>query len=158
MSKRHFVLVLILICALMFLGCAPGNERWDQDVNPGKLAGFWAGLWHGLIIVITFIVSLFTDEVGLYEISNTGWPYNLGFLIGLSCSVGGGIRIVRKKRRLRKDDWDRIGREIEQRVREGLGCWLDETRKEEKEREWEEIARRIEEKIKRVLEDWTDRQ
>jgi len=72
MKKRYFVLGLILIIVLVISGCAPGNERWDQEVNPGELAGFWVGVWHGLIIVITFIVSLFTKEVGLYEINNTG--------------------------------------------------------------------------------------
>lgn len=157
-KKARLALLLILIATLTSLGCAPGNERWDQDINPEEFAGFWAGVWHGLIVVITFIVSLFTDDVGLYEISNTGWPYNLGFLLGLSCSLGGGIRTVRRKRKIRRRDWDKIGDEIEQRVREGLKGWLDETQKEEKKREWEEIARKIEEKIKRVLEDWADKQ
>jgi hypothetical protein len=85
-NKRFLVLGLVVVVALVFLNCAPGNERWDQEINPGHRAGFWAGLWHGLIIIVTFIVSLFTNEVGIYEISNTGWPYNLGFLLGLCFS------------------------------------------------------------------------
>lgn len=85
-NKKHRVLVLIVMFVFIFLSCAPGNERWNQDVNPGNKAGFWAGIWHGLIIIITFIVSLFTKEVGIYEVNNTGWPYNLGFLIGLCFS------------------------------------------------------------------------
>lgn len=99
-SNRKYLLVgIILIVVLMCLSCAPGNERWDQAVNPGSVAGFWAGVWHGLIIVISFIVSLFTHEVGLYEVNNTGWPYNLGFLIGLYGSVGGGLHLGGRKRR-----------------------------------------------------------
>jgi len=101
-NRRYVALGLILVMALMLLNCAPGNEHWNQDINYGNKAGFWAGVWHGLIIVITFIVSLFTKDVGLYEINNTGWPYNLGFLIGLSSSVGGGIRIGTRKRRIRR--------------------------------------------------------
>jgi len=76
----------MLIVTFMCLSCAPGNDRWDQEINPGHKAGFWAGIWHGLIIIISFVISLFTKEVGLYEMSNTGWPYNLGFLIGLCFS------------------------------------------------------------------------
>jgi len=155
---RWAVLVLVLAVALMVLGCAPGNERWDQIINPDNLAGFWAGVWHGLIIVIAFVVSLFTDEVGLYEINNTGWSYNLGFLIGLSCSVGGGVRHVRSRRRRKKRDWDRIGEEIEEKVCRGLRKWLDEAKKDEKEKEWEEIASKIEEKIRKVLKEWVDKE
>jgi hypothetical protein len=84
--KRLLALGLILAVTFVFINCAPGNYRWDQEINPGHRAGFWAGIWHGLIIIITFIVSLFTREVGIYEINNTGWPYNLGFLIGLCFS------------------------------------------------------------------------
>jgi len=84
--KRLLALGIILVVAFVFINCGPGNDRWDQEINPSHLAGFWAGIWHGLIIIVTFIVSLFTSEVGIYEINNTGWPYNLGFLIGLCFS------------------------------------------------------------------------
>ena len=157
-NRRYVVVALILVVALVLLNCAPGNERWDQDINFGKEAGFWVGVWHGLIIVITFVVSLFTKEVGLYEISNTGWPYNLGFLIGLLFSVGGGICSgTRRKRRVISHDWDDIGDKIEERVRRGMKSWLEETEKGTREKEWEEIARKIEEKIKKALREWTDK-
>jgi len=81
--KRYLVFGLLLVVALILVGCAPGNERWDQVINPGDKAGFWAGLWHGLIIIISFIISLFTSDVGIYEVSNTGWGYNLGFVLGI---------------------------------------------------------------------------
>jgi hypothetical protein len=120
------------------------------------MAGFWAGVWHGLIIVITFIVSLFTSEVGIYETHNTGWPYNLGFLLGLCISLGGGVRSCfkcsRKKRKER--DWDKVGDQIEEKVRKGIKTWLDESEKHEKQKEWEEISAKIEEHIKRALKEW----
>lgn len=154
MNRRYLALGLVFFVGLTFLSCAPGNNRWDQDINPGHEAGFWAGIWHGLIIIVTFIVSLFTKEVGVYEISNTGWPYNLGFLIGLFCSVGGGFRIARRRRRAKKREWDEIGEKVEEKVRKGLKAWLEETEKEEKEREWKKIAERIEEKIRKALKEW----
>ena len=33
-------------------------------------AGFWLGLWQGLISLITFLISLFTSEVNIYEVQN----------------------------------------------------------------------------------------
>ena len=161
MNKRYLALGIVLVVALIFLSCAPGNERWDQTINPEQKAGFWVGVWHGIIIIITFIVSLFTSEVGLYEVNNTGWSYNLGFLIGLFLSVGGGIRLGRGKRivigrrKFREYDWDEIGDIIEEKVHKGIEAWSGET---EKEKEWQEIARKIEEKIKKALKEWTEKE
>jgi polyferredoxin len=52
-------------------------------------AGFWAGLWHGLICPITFIVSLFNSNVRIYEVNNRGRWYDFGFILGASCAFGG---------------------------------------------------------------------
>lgn len=157
-DKQYVAFGLVVIIAFMSISCAPGNDRWDQEISPGHQAGFWAGIWHGLIIVITFIVSLFTDEVGLYEVNNTGWSYNLGFLIGLCISIGGGLGPFRWWRRHKRYDWHKMGDEIEERVRLGVKSWLEETKKEEREKEWEEIAKKIEERMKRVLKEWAEKQ
>lgn len=85
---KFFLIITLLVSFLITVNCAPGNERWNQTKNPGHKAGFWAGLWHGLILIITFIISLFTKEVGIYEINNNGWPYNLGFILGLCFTIG----------------------------------------------------------------------
>jgi len=155
LAKRKYLLLgLALIITLVILSCAPDNERWDQEINPGHDAGFWAGIWHGLIVVITFIISLFTNEVGIYEVSNSGWSYNLGYLIGLMISLGGMFRHTRRKYRLKKRDRDRFGERIEERVRKGIKSWLDEAEKDKKDKEWEEIAIKIEEKIKEALKEW----
>ena len=70
------------------LAVAGSNSKYKQ---PGASpAGFWAGVWHGLIAPIPFIVSLFNPSVGIYEINNNGRWYDFGFLIGISGSVGGG--------------------------------------------------------------------
>jgi hypothetical protein len=160
MKERRFLFIgsslLIIFVIIQISGCAPGNERWDEVLNPDNAAGFWAGVWHGIIIIITFIISLFTHEVGLYEIHNTGWPYNLGFIIGLLISVGGGIRVIRKKHHKSEHDWDRIEERVEEKVKKGITEWLQESDKEEKKKEWEEIGKRIEEKIKKALKEWFD--
>ena len=55
----------------------------------GDPAGLWLGLWHGAIAPITFVISLFTDAVNVYEVHNSGNWYDGGFMLGLTISVGG---------------------------------------------------------------------
>ena len=70
------------------LAVAGTNSKYKQ---PAAIpAGFWAGVWHGLIAPIVFIVSLFNSSVGIYEINNNGRWYDFGFMIGISGSLGGG--------------------------------------------------------------------
>jgi hypothetical protein len=80
---------LLLIGALLLLGaCAAGpNELVDTGPDP---AGFWLGLWQGLISPITFIVSLFTSSVNIYEVQNNGNWYDFGFMLGVACALGSG--------------------------------------------------------------------
>jgi hypothetical protein len=80
--------LLVLVVVVFFLtSCAPGNEKFD--IGP---AGFWMGLWHGFISLFTFIISLFCNDVNIYEVHNSGWPYNLGFIIGISVFYGGSSK------------------------------------------------------------------
>ncbi len=157
MNKRLIAVGIVLIIAVIALSCAPGNERWQW----GNKAGFWAGIWHGLIIIITFIVSLFTKDVNIYEVNNAGWPYNLGFLIGLCFSVGAPWKWRpwkgMKKCKPKKHEWDEMSVKIEEKVREGLKSWLNEAKKKERDEEWDEIANKIEAKIKNSLKNWADK-
>ena len=68
------------------LAVAGPNSKYQQ--SGAAPAGFLAGLWHGLILPITFIVSLFSTKVRIYEIINSGRWYDFGFLIGASSSLG----------------------------------------------------------------------
>ena len=68
----------------------PDSKYKLPDAEP---AGFWAGFWHGSIMPITFIVSLFNPGVGIYETNNNGGWYNFGFVLGASSSIGNGIHI-----------------------------------------------------------------
>ncbi len=70
------------------LAVAGPNSKYHQaEAQP---AGFWAGLWHGLIVPITFIVSLFDPGVRVYETNNNGRWYEFGFVLGVSATFGGG--------------------------------------------------------------------
>jgi hypothetical protein len=150
MKSRLSLVTILLIVALVFVAgaCAPGNVRWDSEM--GAPANFWAGLWHGLIIIITFIVSLFTDTVKVYEVNNVGWGYNLGFLLGCMVSLGGGARAGCHKRK-HDPDWDRVGRRIGDGIRDGLKSWRDDSRKADVDADWDELGRRIEERVREEM-------
>lgn len=155
MKSRIVIVLSLLSLFLIFAGCAPNNEMYVA-----KPAGFWAGLWHGLILIITFIISLFTDSVTIYEINNTGGWYHFGFVLGAIISLGhGGLWSPVKKTRSTKSrsekEWEEIGVKVEEKVRTGIRKWLDEA--EKKDEDWEEIAKKVEEKIKRELRNWAEK-
>ena len=88
--RRRAVLGGLLFAGVLLLaGCAAGP---NAAVGGTDAAGFWLGLWHGLISPITFLVSLFTDDVTVYEVRNNGNWYDFGFMIGVSAAFSGAGR------------------------------------------------------------------
>jgi hypothetical protein len=82
--------VLLVSLALLVASCAAGpNPEVGTAAGDGSVAGFWLGLWHGVIAPITLIVSLFNDGVNVYEVHNSGNWYNFGFVIGAVVLIGG---------------------------------------------------------------------
>jgi hypothetical protein len=97
--KRITVLVLAAALVLMLASCAPGPNGLEKTPNAaGRTAGFWLGLWHGLISPITFIISIFNRNVRFYEVHNSGNWYNFGFVLGAGLFLSGGI-LGRKRKR-----------------------------------------------------------
>jgi hypothetical protein len=86
--------ILFAVLILILVSCTAGNERFDADP-----AGFWAGLWHGFISFFTFIISLFNDNVKVYEVTNSGHLYDLGFILGIMFFYGGGSKGTCRRRR-----------------------------------------------------------
>lgn len=73
------------------LALAGPDSRFKQsDSAP---AGFWAGYWHGVIAPIALVVSFFKPGVRIYETRNNGLWYDLGFILGVSASLGGGVTV-----------------------------------------------------------------
>ena len=97
--KIKVIFLLAIIFVLLLSACAPGPNTLKKTPNAeGKVAGFWLGVWHGLIAPITFIVSLFSDKVGIYDVHNSGNWYNFGFVLGAGLFLSGGI-LGRKKKK-----------------------------------------------------------
>jgi hypothetical protein len=93
-------LLAVLVLALVLVACAPGsNPAVGIAVEGESLAGFWMGLWQGFISPVTFVISLFTDNVSIYEVHNTGNWYDFGFVIGAGILFGAGPIGSRARRR-----------------------------------------------------------
>lgn len=100
--KQRIVSVL-LAGLILFSACTAGhNSLANVETADGAVAGFWLGLWHGFIVMFTFIASLFKDNVGIYEAHNNGGWYDFGFLMGVmmffSGSQGGGKKAYSRKK------------------------------------------------------------
>jgi len=94
-SKRLRIAVLVILAVLVIAACAAGpNPEVDAGPDP---AGFWLGLWQGFIAPVTFFISLFTDNVNIYEVNNNGNWYDFGFVIGAGLLLSGGL-FGRKRR------------------------------------------------------------
>jgi hypothetical protein len=98
--KAVSVIVLALVVLVLLAGCAPGvNTLRGTADGKGVIAGFWRGLWNGIISPITFIISLFNPAVQMYEVHNNGGWYNFGFLFGVMVIFGGGAGGSQARRR-----------------------------------------------------------
>ena len=91
MRKGQLAVGLIGL-VLLLAGCAAGaNPAVGTPAEGGDVAGFWLGLWHGLISPVTFVISLFTADVNIYEVHNDGNWYDFGFVLGAGILFGGGF-------------------------------------------------------------------
>jgi len=86
-NRLAFVITSVLLATVLFTGCA--------DVTPIKECvtdtpyGFWSGLWHGIIAPLSFIGSLFSDDIAMYAVNNNGGWYDFGFVLGAGILFGG---------------------------------------------------------------------
>lgn len=98
-SRSIARIVTLVLVAVLLTSCAPGANPLVHTATNGSPAGFFLGLWHGAIIWVTFVVSLFDPSVAIYEVHNSGPAYNLGFVIGAACLHGGGGGAAARRRR-----------------------------------------------------------
>lgn len=80
------IIVLALATIFSLSGCAEANHlATDQPDAPG----FFSGLFHGFILPVNFVISLFSDNVGIYSVVNNGHWYDGGFVVGVLLDVFG---------------------------------------------------------------------
>lgn len=70
------------IASFLFrLGFAGKKSIWQK--NKELKAGFFSGVWHGVIFPVSLGASLLSSNIQLYEENNMGFLYNYGFFLGI---------------------------------------------------------------------------
>jgi hypothetical protein len=93
--QKTAIVVFTIAVILTITSCAHVTpiEECVQD----EPYGFWYGLWHGIIAPISFVISLFSDEVAMYGVNNNGGWYDFGFVLGAGILFGSGGRNAKKR-------------------------------------------------------------
>jgi len=90
MKKNVFNIIILILLVFLMSSCAPHTIDISKSIPPNvEPAGFWMGLWHGMILPITFLWSLFNHNITVYDVINNGAWYNLGFVLGAGALLGG---------------------------------------------------------------------
>jgi hypothetical protein len=96
MRRNLIRLTIISTFLLLMVACTATQTATSPN---GNVPGFWFGLWHGFIAPITFIISLFPNELRIYSFPNAGLWYDFGFMLGISGFSGGIFAGSRKRNR-----------------------------------------------------------
>ena len=154
-SSLLFKLLFFISFILLLSSCTAGDPQFTQD-NP---AGFWYGLWHGIIAVITLIIHVFNANVGVYEIHNTGGWYDFGFLMGVICIWGGSSHVSCKTaaEKKREKEWEELGSKVETKVMRQLKQWSEDEDGSDSDKDWDEIGEKVEKKHKRKIREWAEK-
>ena len=83
-----------MACASLCLAlaaCVAGSAESHHAAGSGGVSQFVLGLWHGLIAPVTLLVEVVNRfapkalpwTAHLFEASNTGFLYDIGFYLGM---------------------------------------------------------------------------
>lgn len=146
----------LCVFVLLLTACTAGDAQFTAQ-DP---AGFFYGLWHGVISFITLIVHIFNNGVMVYETTNTGGWYDFGFLVGVTSIWGGGCHIKCKSSKDKKTDkeWEEIGDKVEKKVMRKLKQWSEDENTTENDPEWKDISEKVEKKFKRKIREWAEKE
>ena len=158
MNSNNYRLVKLLISIpflLLLTACAAGGPQFTPDTP----AGFWYGLWHGMIAFISLVIHIFKENVVVYEINNTGGWYDFGFLLGATCIWGGGSHMSCKSsaKKKREKEWEEIGEKVESKVMRKLKDWAEDEESTDSGKDWEEICGKVENKLKCKIREWAEK-
>ena len=86
-------LIILTLFALILTSCAH-TLNIEKCLPNSEPLGFWYGVWHGMIVQFSFIVSLFSDNITIYDVNNNGAWYNFGFVFGIGWVIRFMIKLV----------------------------------------------------------------
>lgn len=155
LPQRRLVLAALAVTAVLAAtACAPGDPRYTVETP----AGFWAGLWHGMIALVTLVIGIFSDSVHFYETDNTGGWYDLGFLIGVTMVWGSSHRTYGRQLRRQPHvheidpEWEEIGRKVEAKLKRKIRQWAEA----EPDENWDVVEERAQAKLKQRFRQWAE--
>jgi hypothetical protein len=90
---KKFNRILLGLAVLILLSSCAQVQNIDACMG-SEVYGFWGGIWHGMITPISFIGSLFFDDITIYAVNNNGGWYNFGFLLSVGGLFGGSSRAI----------------------------------------------------------------
>jgi Na+-driven multidrug efflux pump len=96
MRKNLNTFIRISMLMLLLVAC---TATQSTTLTNGNVPGFWFGLWHGFIAPVTFIISLFPNELRIYAFPNAGLWYDFGFILGIGGFSGGIFAGSRRRNR-----------------------------------------------------------
>jgi len=155
MNKFDFRLLICVPFALFLASCAAGDATFTE----GDPAGFWFGLWHGIISIISLVIHIFNESVAVYESNNTGGWYDFGFLLGVISIWGGSSHANCKSaaKKQREKEWEEISDKVEKKVMRKLRAWA-ESEDNDQSGEWDDIGEKVEAKLKRRIREWAEKE
>lgn len=107
MQNKTKNFLLIAVMTLLITSCAAPNPLTEykssnseasieiveselQEITETHVkAGFFRGVWHGIVSPIALVAHVFNPEIGVYQTYNTGNWYAFGFLLGCGALLGG---------------------------------------------------------------------
>lgn len=134
---------------MLLAACAAGDARFTHEAP----AGFWIGLWHGVISWVTLIIGVFDHSVKVYEVDNTGAWYDFGFLLGVGMLWGHRAVVRPRKRKITDQEWEDVSRKVEAKLKRKIREWAEA----EPDEDWNLVEKKSEEKLKRKLREWAER-
>jgi len=154
-NQRLLKLSVLLSILTMLTACAAGVSDFTQ----AEPAGFFYGIWHGAISIVSLIIHMFNQNVLVYEIHNVGGWYDFGFLLGVIMIWGGGSHMSCKSSAQKEKDkeWDEICNKVEIKVMHKLKDWSKDEELDETDKDWEEIGEKVEKKLKRKIREWAEK-
>lgn len=97
--RNQFTPVFLLALCLIFMASCAQHAPIDACVDPTEAHGFLHGLFQGFIAPVTVVLSIFMDSVTMYSANNSGWLYDLGFILGIGGFSGGILKSRRRRSR-----------------------------------------------------------
>jgi hypothetical protein len=80
-----------LASVLLFSTCTQVSNIEDCVVD--EPSGFFFGIWHGVIAPVSFVLSVFFEDIAMYAVNNTGGWYDFGFVLGVGKLEVGGRKL-----------------------------------------------------------------